>query len=74
MNPVLAFCFRVHAHTAFVLINFCEGVEWDTLLPYLDPIIERLHKFLNPVGDPALVPCYIQEQVITTLAYHSGCE
>lgn len=59
---------RVHAHAAAALINFCEGVERDTLLPYLDPIVERLLKLLNPPGDPALVRRYVQEQAITTLA------
>ncbi|KAF9472591.1 ARM repeat-containing protein [Pholiota conissans] len=59
---------RVHAHAASALINFCEGVERDTLLPYLDPIVERLLKLLNPPGDPALVRRYVQEQAITTLA------
>ena len=23
------------------MINFCEGVERDTLIPYLDPIVEQ---------------------------------
>lgn len=41
---------RVHAHAAAALINFCEGVERDTLIPYLDPIVERLLKLLNPTG------------------------
>lgn len=41
---------RVHAHAAAALINFCEGVERDTLIPYLDPIVERLLKLLNPAG------------------------
>jgi importin-5 len=58
----------VHTHAASALINFCEGVEWDTLLPHLDPIVERLLKLLNPAGDPALVRRYVQEQAITTLA------
>ncbi|KAI0821251.1 ARM repeat-containing protein [Irpex lacteus] len=59
---------RVHAHAAAALINFCEGVERDTLLPYLDPIVERLLKLLNP-GQPGKTPKrYVQEQAITTLA------
>jgi hypothetical protein len=49
---ICASCFRVHAHAASVLINFCEDVERDTLLPYLDSIVERL-KLLNPAGDSA---------------------
>jgi hypothetical protein len=69
INPkIRSSCFRVHAHAASALINFCEGVERDTLLPYLDPIVERLLKLLNPAGDPALVRRYVQEQAITTLA------
>ncbi|KDR69484.1 hypothetical protein GALMADRAFT_128597 [Galerina marginata CBS 339.88] len=59
---------RVHAHAASALINFCEGVERDTLLPYLDPIVERLLKLLNPPADQAHVRRYVQEQAITTLA------
>ncbi|KIK57273.1 hypothetical protein GYMLUDRAFT_263322 [Collybiopsis luxurians FD-317 M1] len=59
---------RVHSHAAAALINFCEGVERDTLLPYLDPIVERLLKLLNPDADPSQVKRYVQEQVITTLA------
>ena len=72
MLPVLTFTLlsprRVHAHPAAALINFCEGVERDTLLPYLDPIVERLLKLLNP-GQPGKTPKrYVQEQAITTLA------
>lgn len=59
---------RVHSHAAAALINFCEGVERDTLLPYLDPIVERLLKLLNATGDPATVRRYVQEQAITTLS------
>ncbi|KAI0046306.1 ARM repeat-containing protein [Auriscalpium vulgare] len=60
---------RVHSHAAAALINFCEGVERDTLLPYLDPIVERLLKLLNPADDPARqVKRYVQEQAVTTLA------
>lgn len=58
--------FSVHAHAAAALINFCEGVERDTLLPYLDPIVERLLKLLNPPNGE--VRRYVQEQAITTLA------
>ncbi|KAJ6487827.1 armadillo-type protein [Mycena sanguinolenta] len=59
---------RVHSHAAAALINFCEGVERDVLLPYLEPIVERLLKLLDPTGDPATVQRYVQEQAITTLA------
>ena len=60
----------VHAHAAAALINFCEGVERETLIPYLDPIVERLLKLLNPTAtDASKQPKrYVQEQVITTLA------
>ena len=58
---------RVHAHAAAALINFCECVERDTLLPYLDPIVEHLLKLLNnPSGNPSMVQRYVQEQAITT--------
>ena len=61
------FSIRVHAHAAAALINFCEGVERDTLIPYLDPIVERLLKLLRPgAGKPP--KRYVQEQAITTLA------
>ncbi|THU84282.1 ARM repeat-containing protein [Dendrothele bispora CBS 962.96] len=59
---------RVHSHSAAALINFCEGVEKDTLVPYLDPIVERLLRLLNPAGNQAEVKRYVQEQAITTLA------
>ena len=58
--------YSVHAHAAAALINFCEGVERNTLIPYLDPIVERLLKLLNPTT--ANPKRYVQEQVITTLA------
>lgn len=61
--------FSVHSHAAAALINFCEGVERDTLVPYLDPIVERLLKMLNPgAEDGKVVKGYVQEQAITTLA------
>ena len=51
------------------LINFCEGVERDTLLSYLDPIVERILQLLNiPAGNPFAVRRYVQEQAIMTLA------
>jgi len=59
---------RVHAHAASALINFCEGVERASLLPYLDPIVERLLKLLNPPPEVASARRYVQEQAITTLA------
>ena len=59
---------RVHSHAAAALINFCEGVEHDTLVPYLDSIVQRLLRLLNPTGDGSQVHGYVQEQAITTLA------
>ncbi|KAI0077247.1 ARM repeat-containing protein [Panus rudis PR-1116 ss-1] len=60
---------RVHSHAAAALINFCEGVEREVLLPYLDPIVERLLKLLNPGASGGPQPKrYVQEQAITTLA------
>lgn len=61
------------------MINFCEGVERDTLLPYLDAIVERLLGMLtgsSSVQSPSStssgaqgeVKRYVQEQAITTLA------
>ncbi|KAG1888483.1 armadillo-type protein, partial [Suillus fuscotomentosus] len=59
---------HVHSHAAAALINFCEGVERDTLVPYLDPIVECLLKMLNPgAEDGKVVKGYVQEQAITTL-------
>ena len=74
----------VHSHAAAALINFCEGVEHDTLIPYLDPIVERLLKLLHSSGGNASSNTsssgngvsrggahgfgYVQEQVVTTLA------
>lgn len=45
-------------------------MDRDTLIPYLDPIVERLLKLLNPgASEGGKQPKrYVQEQVITTLA------
>jgi hypothetical protein len=62
---------RVHFHAAATrtLINFCEGVARDTLVPYSDPIFECLVKLLNPTSDNAKQSKrYIQEQANTVLA------
>jgi hypothetical protein len=60
---------RVQAHAAAALINFCEGVAHDTLVPYLDPIVERLLKLLHAGGGSGVgAKRYVQEQAITTLA------
>ena len=42
---------RVHSHATAVLINFCEHVEHDTLIPYLDSIVQGLLCLLNPTDD-----------------------
>lgn len=59
---------RVAAHAAAALINFCEGVERETLIPYLDSIVERLLKLLHPGTHGKTPKRYVQEQAITTLA------
>jgi hypothetical protein len=41
---------------------------FQTLVPYLDPIVERLLKLLNPTGENAKqAKYYVQEQASTTL-------
>ncbi|KAF8521902.1 ARM repeat-containing protein [Hysterangium stoloniferum] len=54
---------RVHAHAASAFINVCEGVERQTLLPYLEAIVRRLLAMLQPTS-----PGWVQEQAVTTLA------
>ena len=49
-------------------LSFLLGVERETLLPYLDPIVERLLKLLNPGAAEGTVKRHVQEQTITTLA------
>ena len=44
---------RVHAAA---LINFSEGVKRDALLLYLDSIVKRLLKLLNPTGENTMQP------------------
>ena len=52
----LLFSLRVRTYDGAVLINFCESVDHDMILLYLDPIMERLLKFLNnPSGNPSMV-------------------
>lgn len=60
----------MHAHAAAALINFCEGVERDTLVPYLDAIVARLLKLLEPQYSEkdGRLRSYVQEQAVTTLA------
>lgn len=60
---------RVHAHAAAAIINVCEGVAHDSLLPYLDALVSALLRLLEPqVGRDGQVKSYVQEQAVTTLA------
>lgn len=56
--------YRVQAHAAAALVNFCEAVdsEDDIMEPYLDGILERL------VGLLQSPKRYVQEQAVTTIA------
>ena len=63
---------RVHSHAAATLINFCKGVERDTLLPYLDPIVECLLKLLNAAGDPANATSLLPLPLISTSSHNSS--
>ena len=62
----------VHSHAAAAHIN-CKGVEQDILVPFLDPIVERLLRLLNPTGENTKQPkCYVQEQDFLWLPTHAG--
>lgn len=54
---------RVHAHAAAAIINFCAGVDGETLQPYLEAIVQGLLGMLRSDSKR-----YVQEQAITTLA------
>lgn len=56
---------RVHSHGAAALINVCEGVTNEALLPYLDALVDALLKLLE---DGPNSKRYVQEQAVTTLA------
>ena len=61
--------FSVHSHAAAALINFCEGSGSAIIILYLDAIVERLLKLLNPPAESGKQPKrYVQEQVVTSLA------
>ena len=55
--------FIVHGHAAPALINICEGVKQDTILPYLDPIVERLLKLtprvIRRLSGATCKPCWL---------------
>ena len=53
------------AHAAAALINVCEGVTREALLPYLDALVDALLKLLE---DGPGARRYVQEQAVTTLA------
>ena len=53
---------RVAAHAAAAFVNFCEDADQESLEPYLDPILQRLHGLLSRPQK------YVQEQAITTIA------
>jgi hypothetical protein len=53
----------VHSHAAAAIINFCTGVDSDTLQPYLDDLVNSLLAMLRADSKK-----YVQEQAITTLA------
>jgi len=60
---------RIHCQATASLTKLCEGIDQAALVPYLDPIIERLLKLISPPGDNATQPKrYVVEQVISTLA------
>ena len=70
LNPrVPSFPDLFSAHAASALIAFRASVERNTLLPYLDPIVEQLLEMLNPSqGSNRPTKRYVQEQAVTTLA------
>lgn len=59
--------YRVHAQAAAALSFVCKGIGRETLIPYVDIIVERLLKLLNPPNG-ARPKRYVQEQAIATLA------
>lgn len=54
--------FRVQAHAAAALVNFCEAAPNHVLEPYLDLVVRRLVALLDSPKN------YVQEQVLTTIA------
>ena len=53
---------RVQSHAAAAIINFCDGADHATLVPYLDSIMESL---LGLLSSPKI---YAQEQAISTIS------
>lgn len=45
------FLFQSARACSLCFLNFCEGVKRDTLLTYLNPLVERPLKLLTPAGD-----------------------
>lgn len=54
--------FRVQAHAAAALVNFCEASTKEALEPYLDSLLTNLLELLQSPKR------YVQEQVLTTIA------
>lgn len=54
--------FRVQAHAAAALVNFCEAATKETLEPYLDSLLTNL---LGLLQSPKR---YVQEQILITIA------
>ncbi|KIM80944.1 hypothetical protein PILCRDRAFT_89265 [Piloderma croceum F 1598] len=60
---------RVRSQAAAALIDLCDGIQQAEIMPYLDPIVERLLDPLNPTEDNAKqTNTYVQEQAIPALA------
>ena len=52
---------QVHSYATTVLLNFCEDIEHDTLISYLNFIIQELLCFLNPTSDRLQIYGYCYE-------------
>ena len=55
-------CVRVQAHAAAAVINFCEHCEKETLQPYLQGLLGKLHQMLQRNIRR------VQEQAVTAVA------
>lgn len=54
--------YRVQAHAAAAVVNFCESASKEIMDPYLDNLLSRLLQLLN------CPKRFVQEQVLTTIA------
>lgn len=57
---------RVQTHAAMALVNFTEGVQSQTIAPFVDDIVNRL------VGLLSTNVLYLQQQVLATIAALAG--